>query len=83
MDLSTSCPIHYHVTLNARMTLNAIRMDYFWLYAHCWSQLDPGFGLLSSCPICGIRRISMDMPTITTFQSVTDDLTMTWRQLVL
>ena len=73
MDLSTSCSTHCHVILNARTTLNVIRMIYFSRYAHCWSQpeLDLTFGFLSY-PISGIRRISMDMPTITTFRSVTD-----------
>jgi hypothetical protein len=79
MDLYTSCSTHCDVTLNARTTLNAIRM--ISLYAHCWSQLDSGCaGLLSSCRISGIRRISMDMPTINTFRSVPDVLTMTWQQ---
>jgi hypothetical protein len=64
MDLSTSCSTHCHVILNARTTLNVIRMIYFSRYAHCWSQseLDLTFGLPSSCPISGVSRISMNMP---------------------
>jgi len=71
MDSSTSCSTHYYVTLNAHTTLNAIRMTHFSLYAHLWNRLDSGRGLLSSCPISGIRRISMDIPTINTVWSVT------------
>ena len=51
MDLSTSCSTHCRVTPNARMTLNAICMIliYFHFHALYWSQLDSGFGVLSSC----------------------------------